>query len=178
MKNVIEVKKLRKKYKNGFELDLDELKIPSGLIVGLIGENGVGKTTFIKSILNIIKIDEGDIKIFNKNYTDESIKNDIGVVLDESFFPEVLSVKDIDKIMCGIYSSWDSDMFYKYINEFKLQSDKPIKELSKGMKKKLEIITALSHKPKLLILDEPTSGLDPVVRSEILDLFLKFVEDE
>ena len=178
MKNVIEVKKLRKKYKNGFELDLDELKIPSGLIVGLIGANGVGKTTFIKSILNIIKIDEGDIKIFNKNYTDESIKNDIGVVLDESFFPEVLSAKDIDKIMCGIYSSWDSDMFYKYINEFKLQSDKPIKELSKGMKKKLEIITALSHKPKLLILDEPTSGLDPVVRSEILDLFLKFVEDE
>ncbi len=115
---------------------MDKLKISSGLIVDLIGENGVGKTTFIKSILNIIKI-------LNKNYTDESIKNDIGVVLDESFFPEVFTAKDIDIIMFDIYSCWDSEMFYKYINEFKLQADKPIKELSKGMKKKLEIF----HKP-------------------------------
>lgn len=178
MKNIIEVKNLVKKYKNGFELNIPKLSIPSGLIIGLIGENGVGKTTFIKSLLNIIKIDSGDIKIFNSNYNNESIKEDIGVVLDESFFPEILNASDIDKIMSSIYSKWDSRLYYKYINEFNLPIDKQIKEMSKGMKKKLEIITALSHQPKLLILDEPTSGLDPVVRSEILDLFLKFVSDE
>lgn len=178
MKNIIEVKNLVKKYKNGFELNIPKLSIPSGLIIGLIGENGVGKTTFIKSFLNIIKIDSGDIKIFNSDYHNESIKEDIGVVLDESFFPEILNASDIDKIMSSIYSKWDSKLYYKYINEFNLPIDKQIKEMSKGMKKKLEIITALSHQPKLLILDEPTSGLDPVVRSEILDLFLKFVSDE
>lgn len=179
MNNVIEIKDLSKKYKN-FELGRINLNIKSGYIIGLIGENGVGKTTLIKSILNIINTTSGSIKIFNKDLKkyESVIKEDIGVVLDESFFPELLTSDDINNIMKDIYKTWDQDLFYKYLDTFKLPSNKKIKELSKGMKKKLEIIVAISHKPKLLILDEPTSGLDPVVRSEILDLFLDFIKDE
>lgn len=179
MNNAIEIKDLSKKYKN-FELGSINLNIKSGYIIGLIGENGVGKTTLIKSILNIINTTSGSIKIFNKDLKkyESVIKEDIGVVLDESFFPELLTSDDINNIMKDIYKTWDQDLFYNYLDTFKLPSNKKIKELSKGMKKKLEIIVAISHKPKLLILDEPTSGLDPVVRSEILDLFLDFIKDE
>ena len=157
----LEIKDLVKVYPNSFKLGSIDLEIESGTIVGLIGENGAGKTTLIKSILNILKIDNGNIKIFNKDYQkyEQDIKEDIGVVLD-------------------IYKNWDSELFNKYLEEFSLPKNKIIKDLSKGMKKKVEIITALSHHPKLLILDEPTSGLDPVIRSEVLDLFLKFIQDE
>lgn len=180
MKNVIEIKNLIKKYDNEFELGEINLKIPSGCIIGLIGENGAGKTTLIKSILNIIKPNKGNIKIFNKDYIkDESeIKEDIGVVLDNMFFPEILSAKDINIIMKDIYKNWDENKFNEYLKEFNLPNNKRIKSLSKGMRKKLEIATALSHNPKLLILDEPTSGLDPVVRNDILDIFLDFIQDE
>lgn len=179
MKSAIEISNLIKKY-DKFELGSIDLKVPSGAIVGLIGENGAGKTTLIKSILNIINIDSGNIKIFDKDYkVDESvIKEDIGVVLDNMFFPEILYVKDINHIMKGVYKNWDSDIFFNYLKDFDIPLNKQIKTLSKGMRKKLEIATALSHKPKLLILDEPTSGLDPVVRSEVLDIFLKFISDE
>ena len=180
MKNVIEIKNLIKKYDNQFELGEINLNIPSGCIIGLIGENGAGKTTLIKSILNIIKPNKGNIKIFNKDYIkDESeIKEDIGVVLDNMFFPEILSAKDINIIMKDIYKKWDENKFNEYLKEFNLPNNKKIKSLSKGMRKKLEIATALSHNPKLLILDEPTSGLDPVVRNDILDIFLDFIQDE
>lgn len=179
MKNVIEIKNLTKKYPE-FNLDIKQLEIPSGVIVGLIGENGAGKTTLIKSILSIIKKDTGSIKIFDKDLLKEenTIKEDIGVVLDEMFFPEILVAKDIDTIMKNIYKNWDSEMFFNYLKEFDLASNKKIKELSKGMRKKLEIATSLSHHPKLLILDEPTSGLDPVVRNEVLDIFQDFIKDE
>ena len=174
MKNIIEIKNLVKKYDN-FTLGELSLDIPSGCIIGLIGENGAGKTTLIKCLLNIIKKDQGEIKIFGKsNY----LNDDIGVVLDNMFFPEILKPYEIGKIMQGIYQNWDTELFNNYLKEFELPSNKPIKELSKGMRKKLEIATALSHHPKLLILDEPTSGLDPVVRSEVLDLFLEFIQDE
>lgn len=179
MENAIEVNELVKS--NGeFQLGKISLKIPSGIIVGLIGENGAGKTTFIKSLLGIVKPDCGKIEIFGKDFNEnaENIKEEIGVVLDETFFPEILNARNIDSIMRGIFKKWDSKLFYKYLEEFNLPRDKKLKELSKGMQKKLEIATALSHKPKLLILDEPTSGLDPVVRSEILDLFLKFIKDD
>lgn len=178
MKNAIEIKNLIKKYDSNFKLGPIDLEIPSGLIVGLIGENGAGKTTLIKSILNIIHKDEGQIKVFSNDILDDEFKEDIGVVLDNMFFPEILSVKDIDFIMRDIYKNWDSNLFNDYLKQFDIPTDKMIKTLSKGMRKKLEIATALSHKPKLLILDEPTSGLDPVVRNDILDIFLKFISDE
>ncbi len=179
MKNAIEVKNLVKEYKD-FKLDNINLEIKKGCIVGLIGENGAGKTTLIKSLLNIIKISKGNIKIFDKDYikNEQIIKDDIGVVLDNMFFPEILSPKDINLIMKDIFKKWDEQIFNKYLKDFGLSKNKKIKEMSKGMRKKLEIATALSHHPKLLILDEPTSGLDPVVRSEVLDIFLNFIQNE
>ena len=180
MTNIKEIKNLVKKYDNKFTLGSIDLEIPNGVIVGLIGENGAGKTTLIKSILNILKIDEGNIKIFNKDFNKEenTIKEDIGVVLDNMFFPEILTPKDINIVMKDIYKKWDEELFKKYLNEFGLNINKQIKTMSKGMRKKLEIATSLSHHPKLLILDEPTSGLDPVVRNEVLDIFLDFIQDE
>lgn len=178
MKNVIEIKDLVKKYEK-FELGRINLEIPSGCIIGLIGENGAGKTTLIKSILNIIKKEQGSIKLFGQEIGDSNlIQEEIGVVLDNSFFPELLTAKDINSTMKSVYSKWDEKLFQKYVQDFNLPFDKAIKTLSKGMRKKLEIATALSHHPKLLILDEPTSGLDPVVRSEVLDIFLGFIKDE
>lgn len=180
MENIIEIKNLKKKYDDKFELGEIDITIPKGVIVGLIGENGAGKTTLIKSMLNIIKIDSGEIKIFGKDYKKEerSIKEDIGVVLDNMFFPELLNAKDINNSMKDIYKNWDSELYFSYLKEFDLPDNKPLKAMSKGMRKKLEIVAAISHKPKLLILDEPTSGLDPVVRTEVLDIFQKFIEDE
>ena len=179
MKNAIEIMNLEKKYPD-FDLKVDELKIPSGVVIGLIGENGAGKTTLIKSILNIINKDKGKIKIFNKNLEKEEllIKEDIGVVLDNTFFPEILNAKNIDSIMQDIYKNWDSKLFYKYLKDFDIKDNQILKTMSKGMRKKVEIATALSHHPKLLILDEATSGLDPIVRNEVLELFLNFASDE
>lgn len=179
MNNVIEISNLVKTY-DDFKLGSIDLTIPSGCIIGLIGENGAGKTTLIKSILNIIKINKGNIKIFNKNYKEYEtvIKEDIGVVLDESFFPEILTANDVNSVMSNIYKNWDKDLFYKYLKDFNLSINKQIKTFSKGMRKKLEIATVLAHKPKLLILDEPTSGLDPIVRNEVIDIFLEFLKDE
>lgn len=179
MKNIIEIERLTKKY-NNFTLGPININIPSGQIIGLIGENGAGKTTLIKSILNITHIDEGFVKIFEKNLKEyeNEIKENIGVVLDNMFFPEILYTKDINKIMKSIYKTWDEELYNKYLEEFKIPTNSQIKTLSKGMRKKLEIATALSHHPKLLILDEPTSGLDPIVRNEILDIFLNFISDE
>ncbi|MCI8460763.1 MAG: ABC transporter ATP-binding protein [Bacilli bacterium] len=175
----IDIKDLKKKYSD-FELGSIDLEIPRGIIVGLIGENGAGKTTLIKSILNIINKDTGTIKIFGKDYKEfeTEIKEDIGVVLDEEFFPELLCARDINLVMKDIYKNWDRKLFYKYLTDFQIKDNQAIKTLSKGMKKKLEIATALAHHPKLLILDEPTSGLDPVVRGEVLDIFMDFLKDE
>lgn len=180
MNKAIEIKKLIKKYDTGFTLGSIDLDIPSGVIVGLIGENGAGKTTLIKSILNILKIDDGSIKMFDKDVSkfDGDVKEDVGVVLDDMFLPEVLLVRDLDSVFKGIYSSWDTSLYNEYLNAFKLDKNSKIKTLSKGMRKKLEIACALAHKPKLLILDEPTSGLDPIVRNEVLDIFLKFISDD
>lgn len=179
MKYAIEIKNLEKNYPK-FYLNIDKLNIPSGVIVGLIGENGAGKTTLIKLLLNIINKDNGTIKIFNKDFKENelNIKEDIGVVLDNSFFPETLSPKNIDSIMKDIYKNWDSKLFFKYLDDFNIKDNQILKAMSKGMRKKVEIITSLAHHPKLLILDEATSGLDPVVRSEILDLFLDFIKDD
>ena len=179
MENILEIKNLSKKYK-GFELKNVNIKLPKGMIMGFIGENGAGKTTTIKSILNIINRDSGEIKIFglDNKENERKIKEDIGVVLDDSFLSEYLNPADINKIMKNIYKNWDEKLYFKYIEDFKLPKEKISKEYSSGMKMKLKIAVALAHHPKLLILDEPTSGLDPVARNEILDIFQEFIQDE
>lgn len=176
--NAIEITGLVKKYDEKFQLGKLDLTIPKGVIVGLIGENGAGKTTLLKAILNIVQTDKGTIKINGRDNHEEKTKENIGVVLDNMFFPEILSAKDIELAMKGIAKNWDTELYYNYLKEFSLPIDKPLKALSKGMRKKLEIATALSHHPDILILDEATSGLDPVIRNEILDIFLKFIQDE
>jgi hypothetical protein len=176
--NAIEIKGLVKKYDEKFQLGKLDLTVPKGVIVGLIGENGAGKTTLLKAILNIIQTDEGTIKINGRDNHEEKTKENIGVVLDNMFFPELLTAKDIELAMRGIAKNWDTELYYNYLKEFSLPVDKPLKTLSKGMRKKLEIATALSHHPDILILDEATSGLDPVIRNEILDIFLNFIQDE
>ena len=178
MKNNIELQNLTKKYV-GFELKDISFSVPEGCIVGLIGENGAGKTTTIKSILNITKAD-GVIKIFgkdNKAYEKE-IKKEIGVVLDDSFLSDYLTAKQINSIIKDAYKNWNENKFYDLLKQFNLPTNKLVKDFSSGMKMKLKIATAISHNPKLLILDEPTSGLDPVVRSEILDIFRKYIEED
>ena len=179
MEATIKVKNLNKKYE-GFELKNISFEIPEGSIVGLIGENGAGKTTTIKSILNIIK-SEGEIQVFGKDIkqNEKEIKSKLGVVLDDSFLSEYLTPKKINSIMKNFYNTWDKKLFENYIKIFKLPENKMIKDFSSGMKMKLKIATAISHKPQILILDEPTSGLDPIVRNEILDIFRQFIaEDE
>ncbi len=176
--NNIEIKNVSKKY-DGFLLDKISFDVPSGAIVGLIGENGAGKTTTIKSILNIIKSD-GTVKIFNKDVkqNEKEIKQDFGVVLDDSFLSTYLTPKYINSVMKDFYKNWDEEKYNDLLKQFGLPSDKLIKDFSSGMKMKLKIATAISHNPKLLILDEPTSGLDPVVRNEILDIFRKYIEED
>ena len=179
MEATIKVNNLNKKYE-GFELKNISFEIPEGSIVGLIGENGAGKTTTIKSILNIVK-SNGEIQVFGKDIkqNEKEIKSKLGVVLDDSFLSEYLTPKKINSIMKNFYNTWDKKLFENYIKIFKLPENKMIKDFSSGMKMKLKIATAISHKPQILILDEPTSGLDPIVRNEILEIFRQFIaEDE
>lgn len=179
MENILSVKNLSKKYDN-FELKNINIELPKGMIMGLIGENGAGKSTTIKAILNLINIEDGKIEIFGLDYKKEErkIKENIGVVLDDSFLSEYLNATDIHKIMKNMYENWDEKLYFKYLEKFKLPKNKRIKEYSSGMKMKLKIMVALSHHPKLLILDEPTSGLDPIARNEILDLLQDLIQDE
>lgn len=179
MENILEVKSVCKKYKD-FELDQVTFQLPAGCIMGFIGENGAGKSTTIKMIMDLIKKDSGSITVLGKDSITElnQVKEQIGVVVDECCFPDNLSVKNIQKIMKNIYKTWDEKTFWNYMKKFSLPEKKAVKEFSKGMKMKLTIAVALSHQPKLLILDEATSGLDPMVREEILDVFLEFIQDE
>jgi ABC-type multidrug transport system, ATPase component len=177
--NAIEIKDLSKRF-DRFQLKNLNLTLPKGSIMGFIGENGAGKTTTIKLMLNQLRADSGSIRILGFDHIKEEkkLKSDIGVVFDESYFHEMIKPKDISKIMSRIYSTWDEELFEDYLKSFRLPADKRTKDLSRGMKMKLSIATALAHHPKLLILDEATSGLDPVIRNEILDLFLEFIQDE
>ena len=159
-----------------FFLDHVSFQVPKGRIVGFIGENGAGKSTTINLILDELKRDNGQIQIFGKENTITSVKEDIGVVFDECNFHDVFNTSDIEKILSGIYKSWDSSLYRQYLERFKIPEKKQIGSFSKGMKMKLSIICAMAHKPKLLILDEATTGLDPVVRDEMLDLFLEFIQ--
>lgn len=178
-KNAIEIHGLAKNYKN-FTLEDVDIVLPKGSVMGYIGQNGAGKTTTIKSMLNRIKIDKGDIKIFGMDYQkhETEIKEEIGVVYDELLFHDKLTAKQIGNILGYIYKKWNQNLYEKYLEEFRIPKSKKVKELSRGMRMKLQIATALSHDASLLIMDEPTGGLDPVVRNEILDLFMDFMQDE
>lgn len=178
MENNIEVNNLSKKY-DTFELKNINFTVLKGSIVGFVGENGAGKTTTIKSILNITNA-SGSIKILGKNIKqyEKEIKQNIGVVLDDSFLSEYLTAKQINSIMKDIYNEWNENKYINYLKQFNLPINKLLKDYSSGMKMKLKIATAISHNPKLLILDEPTSGLDPVVRNEILDIFRNYIEED
>lgn len=179
MEYAIKIDHLTKDY-GSFVLQDVSLAVPGGTIMGLIGENGAGKSTTIKCILNLIHRDAGTITLLDKdNIAEEAaVKEDIGLVLDESLFHDSLRPRDVGKIMGKLYQNWDGGLFDSYLEKFSLSKDKLVKELSKGMKMKLSIAAALSHHPRLLILDEATSGLDPVVRDELLDEFLAFIQDE
>lgn len=179
MDNALEIQNLTKKY-DDFTLDGVNITLPSGCIMGFIGENGAGKSTTIKLILDLIRRDEGEILVLGSDIRsgERHLMEQIGVVMDESSFPENLNIKNVGQIMKSCYKTWDENIFAQYIQKFSLPDKKSIKEYSRGMKMKLSIAVALSHDSKLLILDEATSGLDPIVRDEILDVFLEFIQDE
>ena len=170
---------ITKKY-DDFLLDKVSFNVPKGNIVGLIGENGAGKSTTLNSILDIIERDSGDVFILDseKNKISNAIREKIGVVFDGNNFPEDLTPQKLNNVLKAIYSNWEEKKFYELLENFSLPKNKKIKKFSKGMKMKLSISVALSHKAQLLILDEATSGLDPVVRDDILDILLDFVQEE
>ena len=181
MENAIVVNNLTKKY-DGFVLNNISFQVPTGSVVGFIGENGAGKSTTIRAMLGIVIADTGEAWLLGhkvgRKTGDEAWREQIGVVFDECNFHDVFNVSDIEKILSGVYKSWDSSLYRQYLKKFKIPERKQIGSFSKGMKMKLSIICAMAHKPKLLILDEATTGLDPVVRDEMLDLFLEFIQDE
>lgn len=183
MKGIIELKGVSKVYQN-FHLKPMDLSIPKGYITGFIGENGAGKTTTIKLILDAIKKDTGTIHLFGRSQEelDKKQKEQIGVVMEEGCLPEELTIPMLRKVMRNIYQSWQEYKFDYYLEKFRLEkerdSKKKIKQFSKGMKSKLSLAAALSHQPRLLIMDEATSGLDPVIRNEILEVFLDFIQEE
>jgi len=177
--NALELVNVTKRY-NNFTLDNISFNVPKGAIMGFVGENGAGKTTTIKAILDLIRIDSGEIRIWghSSKKLPMDLKAQIGVVFDGSNLHENLTANNIALIMKNIYPNWDQKVFSDYLRKFQLPNDKKFKDYSRGMKMKLSIAIALSHNSKLLILDEATSGLDPMVRDEILDIFLDFIQEE
>lgn len=179
MEPALQINGLTKEYP-GFKLDHVSFTLPCGTIMGLIGENGAGKSTTINAVLDLIRKDDGNILFWGKelSHNPRQLKEDIGVVFDGINFYETLTPIKVGKISAAAYRQWDPAAYKGFLDQFQLPADKEIKTFSKGMKMKLSIAAALSHHPKLLILDEATSGLDPVMRDDILDVFLDFIQDE
>lgn len=176
--NAIELQNVSRQ-QGDFRLDSVSLRLPGGCIMGLIGENGAGKTTLLHLILQMRKKDCGIVTLFGEN-TDTALcnmKEDIGTVLDEAGFPECLTAVQIGKVLKNIYRNWEDSVFQSLLQRLSVPADKPFQALSRGMKMKLSIAAALSHRPKLLLLDEATNGLDPVAREEILDILREFTLD-
>lgn len=177
MTNAFVVSGLTKTYQD-FVLDHVSFTVPSGSIVGLIGENGAGKSTTINAALGLIQKEDGVVSILDSEELDGDVKEQIGVVFDGSNYPEILSPRKLNRVMKNIYRTWDEQAYLRLLKQFSLPTDKKIKQFSKGMKMKLAISVALSHHSRLLVLDDATSGLDPVVRDDILDMLLDFVQEE
>lgn len=176
--NAIEIQNLVKEF-DDFKLGPINISIPKGTIVGYIGQNGAGKSTTIKLLLGLLNKDSGIIKIFDsQDYNSIQIKDSLGVVFDDLLIPEEMTLLDVERFCSRVYSKWDKNFFNKLKDKFNLPSEKMIKNYSRGMRMKLSIAIALSHNAEILILDEPTSGLDPIVREEILDLLLDYMQDE
>lgn len=175
----LELTNVNKSYP-GFQLHDLSLKLPAGCILGLVGENGAGKSTTIKLILDMIRRDSGEIQVLGRdNRTDFSrTKEELGVVLDEAYFPAGITARQVNAVMKNAYRRWKEERFFEYIRRFSLPENKSFKDFSRGMKMKLAIAVALSHQARLLILDEATSGLDPMVRDEIVDLFYEYTREE
>lgn len=179
MDTLLEVKGLTKKFK-GFTLDNVSFTLNRGYIMGLIGPNGAGKSTVIKLIMNLLLKDQGEIKIFGKDYhkNEKEIKNRIGFVYDENYYYEDLRIDEMRKVVAPFYKKWNESTFQNYIKQFQLRPDQRIKELSKGMKMKFSLAIALSHGAELIVMDEPTSGLDPIIRNELLEILYELIQDE
>ena len=178
--NAIECRDLTKSYR-GFTLDHVSFTLPTGCILGLVGENGAGKSTTLKLLMNALARDGGQVSLLGvDNQSPEFLqtKQGIGVVLDEACLPEVITPRELGKLMALTYTQWDQGAYENYLARFAMPRDKKFKELSRGMKMKLAIAAALSHNAKLLLLDEATSGLDPMVRDEVLDVFNDFTREE
>lgn len=178
--NALELQNVSRSF-GDFSLQNVSLTLPSGCILGLIGENGAGKSTTIRLILDALRRDSGEIQVLGMDNRDpgfQALKEDIGVVLDEAYFPETLNVAQLGKVLAATYRQWDQALFDDYLRRFELPQKRAFKDFSRGMKMKLAIAAALSHHPRLLILDEATSGLDPIVRDDILDIFSDFTRDE
>ena len=181
MENILELQQISKTFpKSNFTLDKVSFSLPYGSILGFVGENGAGKTTTIGCILNTIMKDSGTIKLFGKEMSDDDtdIREKIGIVYDGDNFPGFWTAIQLAQVMEGLYTQWDNVLFQNYLEDFHLPPKQKIKTYSRGMTMKLAIAAALSHHPQLLILDEATSGLDPIVRDEMLDVFLEFVQEE
>ncbi len=181
MENILELENISKSFpKSNFLLDKLSFSLPYGTILGFVGENGAGKTTTIGCILNTVIKDSGTVRLFGQEMQDRdtTLREKIGVVYDGDNFPGFWTAKQLSQVMRGFYRHWDNTLFQKYLTDFGLPEKQQIKHFSRGMTMKLAIAAALSHHPQLLVLDEATSGLDPVVRDEMLDVFLDFVQEE
>ena len=178
--NAIELNHIHKSFGEFAIRDLS-FTVPSGTICGLVGENGAGKSTTIRLLMNALRPDGGTAKVLGVDVTDPAfrdVKEDVGVVLDEAYYPETLTAAQVGKVMAGTYRRWDQGAYDGFLRRFDLPGKKQFKDFSRGMKMKLAIAVALSHQPRLLILDEATSGLDPIVRDEVLELFNEFTREE
>lgn len=177
--NALEITNLTKHFP-GFTLDNVSLTLPSGCIMGLIGENGAGKSTTIRLILDILHADGGEIRVLGRDSREcaKLTKEEVGVVPDEIGFPDCMTARQIARMLRATFANWDDAEFARLMKKLALPEDKPFKDFSRGMKMKLGIAAAMSHGSKLLLLDEPTSGLDPVARDEVVELYYDFTRDE
>ena len=169
---------ITKQYKD-FTLGPVDMTVPAGSIVGLIGENGAGKTTLLKILCGVNRADDGTVDLLGGSPADAATRAKIGVVFEDAFFYGSFTAAQVGRSMAGVYGArWSDEVFAAYLRRFELDAGKKLKEYSRGMRLKLSLAAALAHDPELLVLDEATAGLDPVVRSELLDLFLEFIQDE
>jgi len=178
MENVVELKNVTKRFK-GFSVNHINLQVKRGFVTGFIGANGAGKSTTIKTMMNLLRPDAGEVKLFGLDYKthEKEIKQRIGFVYDGNIFFEGLNLKDIKRIVAPAYKRWDDTIFYQYVEQFELPLNKAIKTFSKGMQMKASLAIALSHQAELIIMDEPTAGLDPIFRRELLDLLQELMVD-